>query len=127
VLDRRIAEQGRFPAIDLQKSLSRMLPGCHSPEEYEITKVARKALGRYADMEDLIRLGAYKAGSDPETDQAITFFRAASPFLSQSRGDKTSAAEGFADTYRMILESGIDDPLRSFFEERARAEATPAQ
>jgi flagellum-specific ATP synthase len=127
VLDRRIAEQGRFPAIDLQKSLSRMLPGCHSPEEYEITKVARKALGRYADMEDLIRLGAYKAGSDPETDQAITFFRAASPFLSQSRGDKTPAAEGFADTYRMILESGIDDPLRSFFEERARTEATPAQ
>lgn len=127
VLDRRIAEQGRFPAIDLQKSLSRMLPGCHSPEEYEITKVARKALGRYADMEDLIRLGAYKSGSDPETDQAITFFQAASPFLSQSRGDKTPAAEGFADTYRMILESGIDDPLRSFFEERARAEAAQAQ
>ncbi len=109
------------------RATGKNIVGCHSPEEYEITKVARKALGRYADMEDLIRLGAYKAGSDPETDQAITFFRAASPFLSQSRGDKTSAAEGFADTYRMILESGIDDPLRSFFEERARAEATPAQ
>ena len=122
VLDRKIAEQGRFPAIDLQRSLSRMLPGCHSPEEYEITKAARKALGRYADMEDLIRLGAYKAGSDPETDEAIKFFKTASPFLSQGRGDKTPAAEGFAETYRMILEAGMDDPLRAFFEERERSD-----
>jgi flagellum-specific ATP synthase len=116
VLDRHIAEQGRFPAVNLQKSLSRMLPGCHSPEEFEITKVARKALGTYADMEDLIRLGAYKAGSDPETDEAIRFFQTATPFLSQSRGDKTLAAESFADIYRMILEAGIKDPLQRFFE-----------
>ena len=120
VLDRRIAEQGRFPAVDLQKSLSRMLPGCHSPEEFEITKAARKALARYADMEDLIRLGAYKEGSDPATDEAIRFFSAASPYLSQSRGDRMPASESFADMYRMILESGIEDPLRAFFEQADR-------
>lgn len=120
VLDRRIAEQGRFPAVDLQKSLSRMLPGCHSPEEFEITKAARKALARYADMEDLIRLGAYKAGSDPATDEAIRFFSVASPYLSQSRGDRMPASESFADMYRMILESGIEDPLRAFFEQADR-------
>ncbi len=127
VLDRRIAEQGRFPAVDLQKSLSRMLPGCHSPEEFEITKAARKALARYADMEDLIRLGAYKAGSDPATDEAIRFFSAASPYLSQSRGDRMPASESFADMYRMILESGIEDPLRAFFEQADRQKQDAAE
>ena len=126
VLDRRIAEQGRFPAIDLQRSLSRMLPGCHSPEEYEITKAARKALGRYADMEDLIRLGAYKEGSDPSTDEAIRFFHAASPFLSQQRGDQMPANQSFAELYRMILEAGIADPLKEFFEAAEKAEAKAA-
>lgn len=122
VLDRRIAEQGRFPAIDLQRSLSRMLPGCHSPEEFEITKAARKALGRYADMEDLIRLGAYKEGSDARTDEAVRFFHAASPFLSQQRGEKMHANQSFAEMYRMILEAGIADPLKAFFEAAERAE-----
>jgi flagellum-specific ATP synthase len=117
VLDRRIAEQGRFPAIDLQRSLSRMLPGCHSPEEFEITKAARKALGRYADMEDLIRLGAYKPGSDPDTDEAVRLFQSASPFLSQMRGECIPASQSFAEIYRMILEAGIKDPLRGFFEQ----------
>jgi flagellum-specific ATP synthase len=124
VLDRRIAEQGRFPAIDLQRSLSRMLPGCHSPEEFEITKSARKALGRYADMEDLIRLGAYKPGSDPNTDESIKFFEAASPFLSQLRGECIPASQSFAEMYRMILEAGIEDPLRAFFETAKREQTS---
>jgi flagellum-specific ATP synthase len=127
VLDRRIAEQGRFPAVDLPKSRSRMLPGCPSPEEFEITKAAGKALARYADMEDLIRLGAYKAGSDPATDEAIRFFSAASPYLSQSRGDRMPASESFADMYRMILESGIEDPLRAFFEQADRQKQDAAE
>lgn len=128
VLDRSIAEQGRFPAIDLQKSLSRMLPECHSPEEFEITKAARKALARYADMEDLIRLGAYKPGSDAEVDEAIRLFQSVSPFLSQTRGDMTPASQTFAEMYRMILEAGIEDPLRAFFEQNeAPAENIAAQ
>lgn len=128
VLDRRIAEQGRYPAIDLQRSLSRMLPGCHSAEEYEITRTARKAMARYADMEDLIRLGAYKPGSDQSTDEAIRFFSAIGPFLSQQRGDKIPASSSFAEIYRMILEAGIEDPLRAFFEEAEKqaAEQAPA-
>lgn len=124
VLDRRIAEQGRFPAIDLQKSLSRMLPGCHSLEEFEITKAARKALGRYADMEDLIRLGAYKPGSDAYTDQAVLLFQAASPFLSQQRNECSPASQSFAEMYRMILEAGIEDPLGAFFKDAEQQNAT---
>lgn len=127
VLDRRIAEQGRFPAIDLQRSLSRMLPGCHAPEEFEIMRAARRAMGRYADMEDLIRLGAYKPGSDLDTDRAIAFFEKAGPFLSQERGEMVPSSEAFATLYRMVLESGIEDPLRKFFDEQAGQQITAAE
>ena len=113
VLDRRIAEQNRFPAIDVQRSISRMLPDCHSPEEYQIMAAARQAMARYADMEELIRVGAYRVGSDPELDAAQRFFREATRFLSQKRAEQTSADESFAEIYRLLLEAGIEDPLRS--------------
>ncbi|MDK3016714.1 FliI/YscN family ATPase [Pseudodonghicola flavimaris] len=111
VLDRRIAEQDRYPAINVQKSISRMLPDCHSPEEYAIMQAARRALARYADMEELIRVGAYRAGSDPETDAAATFFRSANAFLAQSRTETLAADQSFAELYRMLLEAGIEVAL----------------
>lgn len=118
VLDRRIAEQSRFPAIDVQRSISRMLPQCHSPEEYEVMSAARKALARYSDMEELIRVGAYRPGSDPELEAAERFFKAANVFLSQKRSEKMTPDQSFAEIYRLLLEAGIDDPLREFFDDK---------
>ncbi|TDE38892.1 FliI/YscN family ATPase [Antarcticimicrobium sediminis] len=111
VLDRRIAEQDRYPAINVQRSISRMLPECHSAEEYRIMQAARRALARYSDMEELIRVGAYTPGSDPETDAAARFFSAANLFLAQTRGTTMRAEQSFADLYRMLLEAGIDVPI----------------
>lgn len=111
VLDRRIAEQNRYPAINVQRSISRMLPDCHSAEEYSIMHAARRALARYADMEELIRVGAYTPGSDRETDAAARFFDAANAFLSQTRGATMRAEQSFAEMYRMLLEAGIDVPM----------------
>ncbi len=88
-----------------------MLPECHSPEEYRIMYAARRALARYADMEELIRVGAYSPGSDPETDAAARFFVAATRFLSQGRGATMRAEQSFAEVYKMLLEAGIDVPL----------------
>ncbi len=113
VLDRKIAERNRFPAIDVQRSISRMLPGCHDADQQIILAIARRAMARYEDMEDLIRIGAYKPGSDLETDMAIRFFDAADAFLSQSRGDRLAAQESFAELYRMLVEAGFDVPLPS--------------
>jgi flagellum-specific ATP synthase len=118
VLDRRIAEQSRFPAIDVQRSISRMLPQCHSPEEYEVMSAARKALARYSDMEELIRVGAYRPGSDPELEAAERFFKASNAFLSQKRSEKMTPDQSFAEIYRLLLEAGIDDPLREFFDDK---------
>ena len=69
LLDRSLAERGHFPAIDVLKSVSRMLPNCHNSEELTLMKRARQLLSTYSDMEELIRLGAYAKGSDTRIDE----------------------------------------------------------
>ncbi|ETX28920.1 FliI/YscN family ATPase [Roseivivax isoporae] len=106
VLSRRIAERGRYPAVDLERSLSRMLPDCHSDTENAILGAARAAIARYTDMEELIRLGAYRRGTDAEVDRAILFAEAAEKFLAQGRGEATPAADAFAGLARLLDDAG---------------------
>ena len=106
VLDRKIAEAGRYPALNVAKSISRMLPHCHTVIEQRIMTHARRAMARYADIEDLARIGAYRPGTDPETDCAIAFAGRAEEFLRQGRGEVLSSAEGFAALYGLLLEAG---------------------
>ncbi len=113
VLDRSIAERNRYPAIDIQRSISRMLPACHDADQQVILKQSRKAMARFTEMEDLIRVGAYKPGSDPETDRAIRFFEQADPYLAQTRGEKVKSDQAFIDLYRMLLDAEIDTDLPS--------------
>src|ERR1700744_4875237 len=70
VLERRIAERGRYPAIDVLRSLSRAVPGCNGPDENALARRARALLALHQDMADMVRLGAYRAGSDPAVDEA---------------------------------------------------------
>lgn len=108
VLDRTIAEQGRFPAVNLQRSISRMLPDCHNSGEYAVLKAARRALSRYADMEELIRIGAYRDGSDAEIDAAIRFARPAENFLTQGKTESTTSDQAFAKLYELLGHAGIE-------------------
>ncbi|HEV7370805.1 FliI/YscN family ATPase, partial [Arenibaculum sp.] len=64
VLDRRIAEQGRHPAVNVLRSVSRTLPGCHSAAEYRLLSEARALAAVYDDMRELVRIGAYRRGAD---------------------------------------------------------------
>ncbi|MCB1342159.1 MAG: flagellar protein export ATPase FliI [Pseudooceanicola sp.] len=111
VLDRHIAERGRFPAVNLYRSVSRMLPDCHSPEELAIFQAARRTLARYADMEELIRIGAYRSGADAEVDAAILFFTPAEDFLNQRKGEFVAAEETFATLHRLLEDSGVQVPM----------------
>ena len=95
VMERAIAERGRFPAINVLKSISRTMPGCHGPHEREIVKSARQALSAYTNMEELIRIGAYRTGADPQVDRAITLNPALESFLAQDKDEVTSLDEGF--------------------------------
>lgn len=96
VLDRRIAEGGRYPAIDVLRSLSRAVPGCNAPQENALTRRARALLALYGDMADMVRLGAYRAGSDPAVDEAVALAPRIEEMLRQERDERSSIEESFA-------------------------------
>ena len=96
VMERAIAERGRFPAINVLKSISRTMPGCQTAEERIVVRQAREALSAYSNMEELIRIGAYRAGADPLIDRAIALNPAVEAFLSQDPTDATGLEDSFA-------------------------------
>ena len=106
VMDRKIAERGRFPAIDVLKSVSRTLPGCQTPPERELNRRARQCLSAYANLEELIKIGAYRTGADPIVDRAIALNPALEDFLGQDKDDHTSLSESF-DRLETILNQGM--------------------
>src|SRR3954463_13716759 len=95
VMERAIAERGRFPAINVLKSVSRSMPRSADPAYLEVLARARKIMATYADMEELIRLGAYRPGSSAEVDEAIGLHPAMEAFLGQDKADATGLAEGY--------------------------------
>jgi flagellum-specific ATP synthase len=96
ILDRRIAEGGRYPAIDVLRSLSRTAAGCCSAEEKALAARARAILALYADMADMVRLGAYKVGSDTAVDEAVALAPRIEAMLRQDREEISSLPDGFA-------------------------------
>jgi flagellum-specific ATP synthase len=96
VLERAIAERGRFPAINVLKSVSRAMPGCNSAEEQGLILKARGPMTVYEDMAELIRLGAYKAGTNPEVDHAVKLYPQIEAFLTQRKDEVTDLANGYA-------------------------------
>ena len=87
VMDRRIAERGRFPAIDLLRSVSRSLPGCAAPEENALIARARSHLATWDRAELMIQAGLYARGSDPGVDAAIRVWPALDAFLAEPAQD----------------------------------------
>lgn len=83
VLDREIAERGRFPAIDLLRSVSRALPYAASDKENTLIGEARRLLGAYEASEMMIRAGLYAAGSDATTDAAIAAWPKLDAFIAR--------------------------------------------
>jgi len=96
VLDRRIGEGGRYPAVDVLRSLSRTVPGCLEPAERAVLARARGILATHRDMADMVRLGAYRAGSDPAVDEAVLLAPAIEAVLRQGKEEAGSVAGAFA-------------------------------
>ncbi len=95
VLERAIAERGRFPAINILKSVSRAMPGCNTEGEQKLVLRARLPLTIYEDMAELIRLGAYKAGTNPEVDEAMRLYPQLEAFLAQGKTERAVLSEGY--------------------------------
>lgn len=103
ILDRRIAERGRFPAIDLPRSVSRSLPNAASDAEHQTISMARQLMGTFDENQTMIRAGLYVAGSDPILDQAVNIWPELDAFLSEEEPGKI--AESFS-RLRLILRRG---------------------
>jgi hypothetical protein len=95
VLDRDIAERGRYPAINVLRSLSRTVPDCLDDEENALATRARALLSTYENMAELVRLGAYKKGSDPDVDLAVDLWPALENFLRQGKQERDDLESGF--------------------------------
>ncbi|MHA6327114.1 FliI/YscN family ATPase [Roseivivax sp. CAU 1753] len=100
VLSREIAERGRFPAVDLLRSVSRSLPGAASAPENALISEARRLIGAYTEAETMIRAGLYKEGSDPVLDKAVRAWADLDQFVGSDGG--TRVADSF-DRLNLIL------------------------
>ncbi len=100
ILDRSIAERGRYPAINLSKSVSRSLPGAASPDENALLQEARKLLGAYEQSETMIKAGLYAEGSDAQLDRAMRVWPDLDAFIAKAGEADISAS---FDRLRLIL------------------------
>ena len=95
VLDRHIGERGRYPAVDVLRSLSRTVPGCLEPDERIAIRRAREMLATQAELSDLVRLGAYQPGNDPAADEALEIAPQIERLLTQGRSERSTLTDAF--------------------------------
>jgi len=104
MLDRKLAEIGQFPAINVGQSISRIMNDIIDTKQQEAARQLRTILATYAEAEDLIRIGAYVKESSPEIDSAIVLRKRILPWLKQARNERSS----FADTRAGMLRIAAD-------------------
>lgn len=102
VMERAIAERGRYPAINILKSVSRTMPRSADPAFLPDITRARRMMATYSDMEELIRLGAYRAGSNAEVDEAIRLNPILEDFLRQAKDEVTSIEDGYRRLQQIV-------------------------
>lgn len=106
VLSRDLANHGHYPAIDLLKSVSRLATDLWSRPERESVRSALKLLSIRERYRDMIDIGAYKPGSNPEVDEAIAVYPALERFLSQGPDERQSRGEAFGQLQKAMTRNG---------------------
>lgn len=102
VLERQIGERGRYPAINILRSVSRTMPGCNSEKENQLVGAARQLLASYDNMSEMIRLGAYRRGTDQQVDLAIHYQPALEAFLKQGKREQADLSTGYAQLAEIL-------------------------
>ena len=92
VLSREIAERGRYPAIDVSRSVSRSLPDAASDDENKLINEARALLGAYERSEVMIRAGLYAEGSDLQLDRAVRIWSELDTFFAKTGDPEVKAS-----------------------------------
>ncbi|MCE0739118.1 flagellar protein export ATPase FliI [Bacillus sp. G16] len=96
VLDRALANKGQFPAVNVLKSISRVMSNISTRQHLEAANKFRELLSTYQNSEDLINIGAYKRGSSREIDEAIQFYPQLIQFLKQGTDESALLEESIA-------------------------------
>jgi flagellum-specific ATP synthase len=102
VLSRRLATQNHYPPIDILSSLSRVMNEVVEPEHLQAAKRIRSLQATYQEAEDLINIGAYASGSNPEIDRAIELHPAIRSFLQQGVMEKVSFSDTIAQMKNIV-------------------------
>ena len=92
VLSRTLADAGHYPAIDIEQSISRAMVNLITPEHFERIRQFKQLFSRYQRSRDLISVGAYAAGSDPQLDLAISLYPSFEQFLQQPLAERADFA-----------------------------------
>lgn len=106
VLSRTLADAGLFPAIDVERSISRVAPDITSPAQQQLVHRLREIIATYQANRDLVTIGAYKAGTDPRIDAAIAAWPRVQTFLRQSRDAPAGIGESMAALAAVVGDQG---------------------
>ncbi|HCK80810.1 MAG TPA: flagellar protein export ATPase FliI [Candidatus Competibacter sp.] len=93
VLSRRLAESGHYPAIDIEASISRVMPQISGPRHQQLARRFKHIFSTYEQHRDLINVGAYVAGSDPAVDEARDYYPLLKQFLMQKTDEQVTLAD----------------------------------
>jgi flagellum-specific ATP synthase len=96
MLSRGLAAEGWYPPIDVLDSISRLMPAVTETGHREQAALIRRLMAVYARSEDLVRIGAYKAGSDPDLDRALRAREVLRAFMTQEAQERVSFADSLA-------------------------------
>ncbi|WP_349431582.1 flagellar protein export ATPase FliI [Methylomarinum sp. Ch1-1] len=97
VLSRNLAEAGHFPAIDIEASISRVMPDIVESEHLQMARELRRLYSTYQQNKDLISVGAYQSGSDPRIDQAIAKNQSIMEFLQQDMNEAVDISRSLSE------------------------------
>ncbi|MCC6657963.1 MAG: flagellum-specific ATP synthase FliI, partial [Rhodocyclaceae bacterium] len=102
VLSRPLAEQGHYPAIDIEASISRAMTSLVKPLHLDVVRRFKHLYSRYQRSRDLISVGAYVAGSDPTIDQAIAMQPGFEAFLQQDMHERETYQDAVLKVHRLF-------------------------
>jgi len=102
VLSREVAEMGRYPAIDLEASVSRLLPALAAPQELAAIQRFRQLCSTYRQNRDVVSLGVYQRGSDPAIDAAVELHPKLESFLAQPPGEAVSIERSVRELHALL-------------------------
>ena len=108
VLSRRLAEEGHYPAIDVEASISRVMPQVVSDDHLKLAYSLKQIYARYQQNKDLISVGAYSSGSDPAIDRSIALMPGIRQFLQQGLRENVDIVASYQQMYQALNQPVTD-------------------